>query len=236
MNTIGKGSKKMGQESVPKSSRGKSEPNYRLRRIVVAGVALSLLALIVWGVFLLVSALTSHDAGLRGDMQSDQSQSHSQVLLGVDIEPGEEVTADGIIDNAGAIRIPQCRAQDLLVSAEPQNTGVGVGANLKVSVENRGSVACQMNAGALSVRVRSGDELYFNSQACGDFDADSHPLLLRPHTAWSGEIAWNGRTYNECTPVDTDADGQADVASEGTYTLDITMNTMTLTTAVVTLQ
>lgn len=230
---------------------GSDHPNYALRRAIVLGLLLAVLAGIVWGVVALIRALTgtedSPQSLAQAQAQSEalaQSEAEQAVALqkaGITVPQGGSVTADGVLDSNDVITIPSCQDSALSVSLEPQTTTVGVGANVSLTVENTSPTACSFAPENIRRIVTSGDETYFDSAACAadqptSGEEEAPALLLLPvGKQWSAEQAWDGRMYQGCAPRDTDGDGQADIAPAGTYQMRVSLSGATSgqTTAIV---
>lgn len=202
----------------PQSNR----PNYALRRMVVLGLLALVLALIVWGIIAGLHWLTGASQQNPTPQSTQAPQSAPQTVSGHQIPAGGEATPDGILEADGTITVPSCLASDVTISLEPQTVAVGAGATLPVVVTNTGPMACVFAADQLHTIVKSGEDVYYNSGAC-ETTEDSTPLLLSPSRQWTGSTTWDGRIYQECTPVDSDGDGQTNVADAGTYTVRVSV-------------
>ncbi|QWW19863.1 hypothetical protein I6B53_01685 [Schaalia sp. 19OD2882] len=175
------------------------------RRIVTGTGLVVVVALVMWGLWALVNL----------GVQAWQDHSNA------DFEPsgaGTHLTKDGWVGANGVTTVPECTPQDLHVkTVGAPSVNVGAGQDLTVTLENVGKSACHLLFGAYSLQITSGQDTYFDSRACQDRDQSATPLLLRPGSAWTGTMRWDGRRHDGCTPVDADgADGQ-DVAGPGTY-------------------
>lgn len=205
-----------------RSTSRPNEPNYVLRRIVVLGSLALILVLLVWGVIATIRWLFGESTEDSTVQSAQSAQSLPQQVSGHLIPPDGEATPDGILEADGTITVPPCFPSDVTISLEPQTVGVGAGVKLPLVVKNTGPMACLFAADQLHTVVTSGEDVYFNSGACND-KGDSTPLLLSPSRQWTGSTSWNGRVYQECTPIDSDGDGQANVADAGTYTVRVSI-------------
>lgn len=186
------------------------------------GIFVLAVAMLVWG----VSAVWGAFAGSGDNPQSqapqsgDAAQSAPSRVSGHLIPPGGEATPDGIVNAQGEITVPQCLDSDLSMVMDAQVVAVDAGASLPLTVKNTGEMACYLDVASLRRIVTSGEQVYFHSGAC-QTQPEPHVLLLSPGSEWSGKAEWDGRVYQECTPIDSDGDGQADVAQAGTYVMRV---------------
>lgn len=183
-----------------------------------------MLALLVWAIYSLVSILVNSDGSQSSDMQaSDVSQSaQPQLVSGHPVPAGAKVTPDGFVDQEGNVTIPNCLGNDLTMSLDAHTVSVGAGVTMPITISNSGSIACLVDASRIRTLVTSGDDIYFNSGACEE-SPSSGQLLLRPSKTWTGSVSWDGRVYDQCTALDSDGDGQFDVAPAGTYVVRVSL-------------
>ena len=75
----------------------------------------------------------------------------------------------------------------------PESIGVGVGATFSISLVNKGSAPCLLDAGsqAVGVRVSSGSQQVWDSVTC-PVGQTKRPLLLPPGQAADVSVTWNG--------------------------------------------
>lgn len=213
-----------------------------LRRIVVLGVFLALIGALVWAGVATVRAFSgsstpdanaqsNNQAGQDGQAaQSGQSgqensqQSGARMVDGVQIPAGGELTPDGIVDADGVVTIPECSNNHLSMSVDSTRTDIGAGAQIPVSLKHNGNVACSFSAPLLQVKVESANSTIYDSSRCEQPSTeDAKILLMTPGKEWQNTLNWNGRIHNGCTGVDTDSDGQADVADADTYQVTVTL-------------
>lgn len=185
------------------------------RRIITGLGLILVLALLIWGVFVLIGLATAQpkaDAAQSAMAKTGESiQSGSERI---ELRRSDEVTRDGILTEDRGVRIPGCATDDLNISATPVQTTAGAGESLAVTITNRGRTACFTSLGRVDLTIRTGDELVYDSSLCESRDEASTPLLLAPDEPWSGSVSWDGRVYSEgCTAPE----GGAPVAAAGTY-------------------
>lgn len=221
---------------MPQKKRSRSTqpaPNYTLRRVVVFGGLILVLAGLVWGVVSLVKTLTSANTAASSipmsaastqsgveDAQSGATLQNNQTTLGEDVEK----TPDGIVLPDGRVSVPECTLAELKVSTDNVSTTVGNGVDIPYTVINVGNTACHIAAGRFTFTVLSGNDTYLDTGMCTERDPDETPLLLAAKSQWSSSFNWNGGIYNDCSVVDANSDGKIDNAEPGTYIVNVSIN------------
>lgn len=211
----------------PKGSGGRGAPrkgtrgpvNLWPRRIITGLALLVVLGLVVAGVVHLVGAVTSSMSDGTGVPQSGAAQSGG-VQSGSGHSGGGPSDPTDLSGDDGStpVRITACTAEDMTAGVSVQGAPtVGSGATVAVSLQGPADRECSTSRGQLTIRVLSGDQTLYDSATCADRQSGETPLLFSPGQKWSGTLSWDGRTYDGCTPVDTDGDGEAQVAGAGTY-------------------
>ncbi|MGO3797637.1 MAG: hypothetical protein ACTJGR_11045 [Pauljensenia sp.] len=222
----------------PKGSggRGSGHPGARTsanlwpRRIITGVALLAVLGLLVAGLVHLVGAVTSSATAQSGPaqsgaVQSGDTQSGSARPGGGASDPTDLTDDDG----SSPVLISVCTAQDLTAALKLQGSPtVGSGATFGITLEGPSDRQCSTTFGQVTIRVVSGDQTLYDSAECDDRQSGETPLLFTPGQEWSGTLSWDGRTYDGCTPVDTDGDGEAEVAGAGTYRVEAHLDGDTL--------
>ena len=215
-----------GRGSQGSAGGARSVPSLWPRRIVTGVLLLVVLGLLIAGVWHLLGVLTSAEGesepGGSSGGQSGAAQSGSGASGGVSNAGGEGGATDPLDleddDGTSAVSISACTAQDLQATVTVGGLPtVGSGATVDLTLEGPTDRQCTTSVGQVGIRILSGDQTLFDSAACTSGQSGSTPLLLTPGSRWTGSIPWDGRTYDGCSPVDTDGDGQAQVAGAGTY-------------------
>lgn len=189
------------------------------RRIITGLALLVVLGLLVVGLVHLVGAVSSSASSGSGVAQSGGTQSGSgqsgSAHPGGGASDPTDLTDD---DGSSPVQITACTAQDMTVGVEVQGSPtVGSGATFGITLQGPSDQQCSTSFGRVTIRVLSGDQTLYDSADCADRQSGESPLLFSPGQEWSGTLSWDGRTYDGCTPVDTDGDGEAQVAGSGTY-------------------
>lgn len=180
------------------------------RRIITGLGLLTVLGLILWA---LISTLTWALGGADAAQSAPQSGQ---------IDPNSpRMSADGLITSADSVQIPECTAEMLAINSTVGSIRVGQTLTAAVTVSAQPNVACSTSAGMFALVVTSGDQLYYDSRRCEGYDPSAGPLLLSPTASWNGELSWDARRYNGCSPVDSNGDGAADNAEPGTYKIRV---------------
>jgi hypothetical protein len=175
---------------------------------------LAVLGLLVAGLVHLVGAVTSSSTAQSGSVQSGSTQSGSPHSGGGASDPTDLSDDDG----TSPVVISTCTAQDMTATVAVQGTPtVGAGITVGIVLEGPSDRQCSTAFGRVTIRVVSGDQTLYDSAECADRQSGETPLLFSPDQEWSGTLSWDGRTYDGCTAVDTDGDGEAQVAGAGTY-------------------
>ncbi|WP_022868571.1 hypothetical protein [Schaalia vaccimaxillae] len=209
-----------------KSAPRRPQKNLWPRRIITGTGLVLIIALIVWLIWSIVAALFGSNADEAAPSSAGEFGTQSAVVSpqsgprqdssGYELESSEELTRDGILDDAtGQVRQPECLQADLSYSSSAINGLVGSEQSFNVTVHNSGKTACLTTLESLNLSVRTGDQLVYDSAQCTDQLAwKSKKLLLSPGREWSGSIAWDGKVYEDgcSTP-----DGGAPNAEAGTY-------------------
>lgn len=183
------------------------------RRIITGLGLLAILVLLVWA---LISTLSW--AFSAGEESAAQSGTQSGEVVD---ENMPRMTADGILSPNGTVQIPACTAEMLAINSTASSIRVGQAMTATVDVSTQPNTACAAAAGMFGLVITSGDQLYYDSRRCEAYDASTTPLLLSPTASWSGQLTWDARRYNGCSPIDSNSDGAADIAEPGTYKVRI---------------
>ena len=145
------------------------QPRYGLRRaLVLGGILLFLLLLVV--------AVVVGYLWVRGTIRSQDEQRAAAQVHTVYPTPGA------------------CDPSALSNTVQgPESIGVGVGATFSISLVNKGSAPCLLDAGsqAVGVRVSSGSQQVWASVTC-PVGQTKRPLLLPPGQAADVSVTWNG--------------------------------------------
>ena len=145
------------------------QPRYGLRRaLVLGGILLFLLLLVV--------AVVVGYLWVRGTIRSQDEQRAAAQVHTVYPTPGA------------------CDPSALSNTVQgPESIGVGVGATFSISLVNKGSAPCLLDAGsqAVGVRVSSGSQQVWDSVTC-PVGQTKRPLLLPPGQAADVSVTWNG--------------------------------------------
>ena len=145
------------------------QPRYGLRRaLVLGGILLFLLLLLV--------AVVVGYLWVRGTIRSQDEQRAAAQVHTVYPTPGT------------------CDASTLSNTVQgPESVGVGTGATFSISLVNKGSAPCLLDAGsqAVGVRVSSGSQQVWDSVTC-PVGQTKRPLLLPPGQAADVSVTWNG--------------------------------------------
>lgn len=190
------------------------------RRIITGGGLLLIVALIVWGMAAIVRAIAGSATAEQTTHGAQSVHSGGVDASGYTLTGGQEATADGLLTDGTTIDIPPCPERDITVSAEADDAVSGTPTPVKLTLENRGNVACSTSLSQFSLQITTGDQLVYNSANCAEDQQSSTPLLLRPGGSWSGALRWDGLVYaNGCTPPA----GGARAALAGTYKVAIIM-------------
>ncbi|MFV0633892.1 hypothetical protein [Demequina sp.] len=173
---------------------GDEEPRvYWVRRAVVL-VAAAVVIVVIW---LVIRGLT----GGEGESKTPSTTTSPQ--------PGVTNSAGA---NSAAPNDPSrpCTAEDVLVTAVASPTQVNAGseAAFEVGVEHVGTAACKLSttADGSALRVRSGDDVYYDSAWCeGPVFAEGE-WILQPGDREALQATWSSYRYNDsCEPVDSPA-------------------------------
>ncbi len=194
------------------------------RRIITGLGLLAVLALLVGGILALVGvvrgALSEDGPDAAAGAQSgqpDQSDTQSG--------PGLNDPTSGGEGGLSAVVIAACTADDLSVAPDvPSAVPAGEGLSVAFTLTSVSAKDCSLSTGRLALRVVSGDQVVSDPSTCVAADqsgADGTELLFATGFHWSGTLTWDGRAHQGCDGVDTDGDGQADVAGAGTYRAQI---------------
>ncbi len=221
----------MAQKKRPRSAQ--PTPNYTLRRVIVFGALIIILAALVWGLFSIIKIVTSSNTtgtdggesgiGTQSGVEESQSNIGPQAAREKEHED-TEITPDGIVDADGRVAVPECSLAELKVSMNSVSTTVGNGVDIPYTVTNVGQTACQIPAGRFTFTVVSGNDTYLDTAMCTDRDPDERPLLLAAKSEWSSSFNWNGGIHNGCSAVDADGDGRTDSVEPGTYIANVAIN------------
>lgn len=212
-----------------RSLKGKKKPNYALRRALVAGVLLIIVALLVWSVssvvsMLIVSSEPTGDASVQSRSATPQSSQgkSDNVQSNSEFELQGESSGDGVILSDGTVSIPACDATMLRVQVDSTAVDLGSSVQVHYRLTNVGTHACHISTEDLSLNVKNGADSYFDRAQCAD-DSTGTRLLLTPKMSWTGVVSWNGAIHQGCEAIDTDNDGKADIAQAGTYSAVISL-------------
>ena len=201
---------------------GRARVNLWPRRIITGLGLLIVAVVLVWGIIRLVGVVadmrdgTEAPAGESGAGQSDQSSG----AAGDDEQSGPGLANDRTDGSGGlsSVVIEDCSPDDLEAQVTVDDpTPVGDGTTAAVTLTGASPQDCTVPAGALGLRIVSGDQTVFDSSVCDEAEAVNPELLLYRGEPWSGSVTWDGRVHDGCTPIDSDGDGSANVATAGTY-------------------
>ncbi|MDC4233522.1 hypothetical protein M3T53_07360 [Actinomyces sp. B33] len=194
------------------------------RRIITGSGLLAVVAVLVWGAVAAIGAL----AGSRTPEDAQSAQSAPPVerdpasdLYG--LAAGEELTADGIVDATGSVRVPDCPVSVLSLDAQASATQAGSPVPITTTIRNQGRSACLLSLDRAGLTVTTGDLLVFDSSRCEDGAADPTRLLLDPGAEWTGPVSWDGTVHDSgCGAASSGA-----AAEPGTYRASIILGQRT---------
>ena len=115
------------------------------------------------------------------------------------------------------VEILPCAADDLNLTLTP-SAGVvdeGMGFDLGVQIENRGSTDCSVETSEVKIQLAGSSTVVWSPSEC--VPEWSRTLLLAEGESWTGTLSWNGHIYEGCEAVAQETGGAT--ASAGTYTL-----------------
>ncbi len=190
------------------------------RRLITGLALLAVVALVAVGVHRLAGVLGGTAPGHSGDTAAAQSgRSEEDPQSG----PGLNDATSGAAGLSSVI-IDACTANDFAAQIQaPAAISVGKGASVSMTLTSRSLPDCSMTQDRMALRVVSGDQVIFDGSGCPPPDSESGTgtLLFATGFQWSGTLTWDGRVHDGCRAIDTDGDGQPDVAGAGIYRLQV---------------
>lgn len=172
---------------------------YWVRRFVVLGIPLIIIAVVVW---LFVGRDSGEDPAGQGGTTTE-----------VEPEPTPTTTdSDGVADCAPA-------AVALAMTADAASFAPGVSATFTVSVTNTGAEACLVDAGEAQreIVITSGSDRVWSNRDCIVPGTESRTLLLAGGQTDTTPFAWNRIRSAEGCPPDLPVPGA------GTYSAQLNL-------------
>ena len=173
---------------------------YWVRRFVVLGIPLIIIAVVVW---FFVGRDSGEDPAAQGGTSSAP----------VETEPSETPTdTDGVADCAPA-------ALALAMTADATSFAPGVSATFTVSVTNTGEEACLVDAGEAQreIVITSGSDRVWSNRDCIAPGTETRTLLLAGGQNDTTPFAWNRIRSAEGCPADLPTPGA------GTYSAQLNL-------------
>ncbi|MDC7121955.1 hypothetical protein OMK64_10445 [Cellulomonas fimi] len=192
---------------------------YWVRRGVVLGIPLLLVALVVWLVAGRGSATPPTDAS-PADTPSSEPK-----------DPAQTPAADGDEDTEDTSGVPQTCAPEALalaIAATAESFPEGTSPTFTVSITNTGTQPCVVDAGDAQreIVITSGVDRVWSSKDCPVAGSESRTLLLAGGTADESTLAWNRVRSAQGCPADQPTPGA------GTYSAAFTLAGATATPVV----
>ncbi|MBO3085121.1 hypothetical protein [Cellulomonas fengjieae] len=172
---------------------------YWVRRLVVLGIPLAIIAVVVW---LLVGRGSDEDPAPVGQTPSAPAQ-----------EPQSETPAEG--------GVPDCDASGLVLAMTPDATSYapGVSATFSVSITNSGADPCLVDAGEVQreIVITSGTDRIWSNRDCIVPGTETRTLLLPGGGTDTTPFAWNRVRSAEGCPTGLPTPGA------GTYSAQLNL-------------
>lgn len=198
-----------GQQTPPRVPGRPSAKVLRRRRQVAGGIALLVVAVLIFGGVKLVGFIgglgssSSNDAGAATAPTVSSSAGVSSAIASASVQPDATKATKDVCDEAGI---------KVTASADKESYAAGVDPKLTLRVSNTGTVACSVNVGTsqMEFKITSGTDTIFNSKDC-QVDASNLAKTLNPGASETANFTWKrNRSVAGCTKVNT-------VPGTGTY-------------------
>lgn len=192
---------------------------YWVRRVVVLGIPLLLVALVVWLVAGRGSTTPPADASPKDTPSSEPKTS------------AETPAADGDEDTEDTSGVPPTCAPEVLalaIAATAESFPEGTSPTFAVSITNTGTQPCVVDAGDTQreIVITSGVDRVWSSKDCPVAGNESRTLLLAGGAADESTLAWNRVRSAQGCPADQPTPGA------GTYSAAFTLAGATATPVV----